>query len=167
LQNSKSQDSRLVTETCSLQDRDESRNLWDRDSQKWVSRPRPSHKTQPLLFIANMCILVLMIRLWLIDLLFHMTHPTNRNNRLQKSSTNCQCCDRKARVASAQSFTLWQQATIEFTRHDHSMIACSRLICILLFFSHIPFVVNHTINATPTERLQHQLTSEQMKIQWH
>jgi len=36
------------------------------------------------------------------------------------------CCDRKARVASAQSFTLWQQATIEFTCHDHSIIACSR-----------------------------------------
>jgi len=29
------------------------------------------------------------------------------------------CCDRKARAACAQSFTLWQQATIEFTCHDH------------------------------------------------
>jgi len=27
-------------------------------------------------------------------------------------------------------------------------------ICIVLFFTHIPFVVNHTINATPPERLQ-------------
>jgi len=36
------------------------------------------------------------------------------------------CCDRKARAACAQSFTLWQQATIEFTRRDHSIIACSR-----------------------------------------
>jgi len=25
----------------------------------------------------------------------------------------------------------------------------------VLFFAHIPFVVNHTFNATPTERLQH------------
>jgi len=25
----------------------------------------------------------------------------------------------------------------------------------MLFFTHIPFVVNHTINATPPERLQH------------
>jgi len=25
----------------------------------------------------------------------------------------------------------------------------------VLFFTHIPFVVNHTINATPPERLQH------------
>jgi len=35
------------------------------------------------------------------------------------------CCDRKARAASAQSFTLWQQATIEIMRHDHSIVACS------------------------------------------
>jgi len=28
-----------------------------------------------------------------------------------------------------QSFTLWQQATIEITCHDHSVIACSRHIC--------------------------------------
>jgi len=27
----------------------------------------------------------------------------------------------------------------------------------VLFFTHIPFVVNHTINATPPERLQHYL----------
>jgi len=37
---------------------------------------------------------------------------------------------------------------------DHSIIACSRHIDIFLFFAHIPFVVNHTINATPPERLQ-------------
>jgi len=36
------------------------------------------------------------------------------------------CCDRKARAASAQSFTLWQQATIEITYHDHTVIASSR-----------------------------------------
>jgi len=41
------------------------------------------------------------------------------------------------------------------TRHDHSIVACSRHIQILLFFVHIPFVVNHTFNATPTDRLQH------------
>ena len=28
-------------------------------------------------------------------------------------------------------------------------------VCMVLFFTHIPFVVNHTINATPPERLQH------------
>ena len=37
-----------------------------------------------------------------------------------------QCCDRKSRAACAQSFALWQQATMEFTCHDHSIIACSR-----------------------------------------
>jgi len=51
------------------------------------------------------------------------------------------CGDRKARAASAQSFTLWQQATIEITRRDHSVIACSRHVCRVLFFAHIPFVV--------------------------
>jgi len=38
------------------------------------------------------------------------------------------CCDRKSRAAYAQSLALWQQATIEFTCHDHSIIACSRHI---------------------------------------
>ena len=40
------------------------------------------------------------------------------------------CCDRKSRAACAQSFALWQQATIEFTCHDHSVIACSHHICV-------------------------------------
>jgi len=68
--------------------------------------------------------------------------------------TNSTVAIGKARGACAQSFAPWQQATIEFTPRDHSIIACSRHICILLFFAHIPFVVNHTINATPQERLQ-------------
>jgi len=54
------------------------------------------------------------------------------------------CCDRKSRATYAQIFALWQQATIEFTYHDHSIIACSRHIHIFLFFARIPFVVNHT-----------------------
>ena len=64
------------------------------------------------------------------------------------------CCDRKSRAACAQSFAPWQQGTIEITRRDHSIIACSRHACIFSIFAHIPFVVNHTINATPPERLQ-------------
>jgi len=40
------------------------------------------------------------------------------------------CCDRKARAASAQSFTLLKQATIDITRRDHSIVACSRHIYI-------------------------------------
>jgi len=35
-----------------------------------------------------------------------------------------------------------------------------RATYILLFFAHIPFVVKHTINATPTERLQHPLVTQ-------
>ena len=64
------------------------------------------------------------------------------------------CCDRKSRAAYAQSFAPWQQATIEITQRDHYIIACSRHTHIFLFFAHILFVVNHTINATPPERLQ-------------
>jgi len=64
------------------------------------------------------------------------------------------CCDRKSRAACAQSFAPWQQATIEITRRDQSIIACSRHACIFSFFAHFPFVVNHTINATPPWRLQ-------------
>jgi len=64
------------------------------------------------------------------------------------------CCDRKARAACVQSITLWQQATIEIMRRNHSIIACSCHI-LVLFFTHIPFVVKHTYNATPAERLQH------------
>jgi len=37
-----------------------------------------------------------------------------------------QCCDRKARAGSAQSFTLWQQAAMEITRRDHSIVACQQ-----------------------------------------
>ena len=39
---------------------------------------------------------------------------------------NLWCCDRKARAACAQIFTLWQQTTIEIMRHNHSIVACSR-----------------------------------------
>ena len=60
----------------------------------------------------------------------------------------------KSRAAYAQSFTLLKQATIGFTCNDHSIIACSRHAYILSFFAHIPFMVNHTFNATPPERLQ-------------
>ena len=90
------------------------------------------------------------------------------------------CCDRKSRATYAQSFALWQQATTEFTCHDQSpptlvitfngsqvnigrastprsLFYClfAPHICMVSFFTHIPFVVNHTINASPPERLQH------------
>jgi len=34
----------------------------------------------------------------------------------------------------------------------------------VLFFTHIPFVVNHTINATPSDRLQHNVLKTSRKI---
>ena len=55
----------------------------------------------------------------------------------------------RARYCYAQSLT--SLVSPEITRHDHSIIACSRHICMVLFFTHIPFVVNHTLNATPPE----------------
>ena len=60
----------------------------------------------------------------------------------------------KPRAACVQSFALWQQATMEVARRGHSIIACSHHVYIVLFFAHIPFVVNHTFNATPAERFQ-------------
>ena len=81
-------------------------------------------------------------------------------NFLHKITLNCRqtwlstVAIGKAQAAYAQSFTWWQQTTIEFTWHDHSIIPCSRHIYVLLFFVHIPFMMNHTINTTPTERLQ-------------
>ena len=45
------------------------------------------------------------------------------------------------------------QALLEVTHQDHSVIACSCHIHVFLLFAHIPFMVNHTINATPPERL--------------
>jgi len=46
---------------------------------------------------------------------------------------------------------------------DHAsqslLLLLARLTYIMaLLFAHIPYVVNHTINATPPERLQHYLT---------
>jgi len=37
---------------------------------------------------------------------------------------------------------------------DHSIISCLRHMYMVLFFAHIPFVVNRAISATPTESLQ-------------
>ena len=94
------------------------------------------------------------------------------------NSTKYYCCDRKSRVVCAQSFAPWQQATIEIMlaislcvrlslrsivhtlispelpRRNLSYYCLLALHIMVLFFTHIPFVVNHTINATPPERLQ-------------
>jgi len=64
------------------------------------------------------------------------------------------CCDRKSRTACAQSFAPWQQATIKIMRCNLSYYCLLAPCTLFCFFAHIPFVVNHTINATPPERLQ-------------
>jgi len=70
-------------------------------------------------------------------------------------SIRCYCCDRKSWAAYAQSFAPWQQATIDIMCCNLSYYCLLALhICMVLFFAHIPFVVNHTINATPPEELQ-------------
>jgi len=68
-------------------------------------------------------------------------------------------------VAYAQSFALWQQATIKFTCHDHSIIARLHHIFVVLFVAHIPFVVNHTFYATLAERLQQLPSFMYIKLQ--
>ena len=57
------------------------------------------------------------------------------------------CCDRKARTACAQSFTLWQQATKEITRRDHSIIACSchKYIWVLFFATSRSWWITHSM----------------------
>ena len=56
-------------------------------------------------------------------------------NDPHRSQTTPFCCDGKARATSAQSFTLWQQATIEITHRDHSIIVflCHIYIVVVLF----------------------------------
>ena len=61
---------------------------------------------------------------------------------------------------STVNCSLASQALLEVTRVDHSIgITLLLLVCTtyiwVLFFTHVPFVVNRTMNATPTERLQH------------
>ena len=55
-----------------------------------------------------------------------------------------------SRATTSQSFLLL------LARATHMMV---------LFFTHIPFVVNHTINATPPERLQQSHTARPTKDQ--
>jgi len=63
-------------------------------------------------------------------------------------------------LVSTVNYSLASQALLEVTCLDHSIgITLLLLVCAtyiwVLFFTHIPFVVNRTMNATPTGRLQH------------
>jgi len=48
----------------------------------------------------------------------------------------------------------------ELTCHGYFIIACSCHIYVVLFYTLIPFVVNHTFNAMPSERLQQYCLSK-------
>jgi len=50
----------------------------------------------------------------------HFFKSNNFGHHLCLDFLGYYCCDRKSRAAYAQSFALWQQATIKFTCHDHS-----------------------------------------------
>ena len=63
-------------------------------------------------------------------------------------------------LASTINCSPGSQALLEVTHQDHSigitlLLLVRATYIMVLFFTHIPFVVNHTINATPPERLQH------------
>jgi len=64
------------------------------------------------------------------------------------------CCGQKTQAASAQSFALSQQATMEFTCHDHSVIAFSQHLYMGDVLLAHPVHSESHINTTPTERLQ-------------
>jgi len=98
------------------------------------------------------------------------------------------CCDQQARVVSAQSSGLWQQATIEILQrnhssrtlvilfslfhklvsveipqHNHSITACSRHIYMGVGLCAHP-IRGETFNATPVERLPQRLKTFFIKI---
>jgi len=51
-----------------------------------------------------------------------MSSKIGKKKTRNSGGEHAYCCDRKSRAAYAQSFALWQQATIEFTCHDHSLL---------------------------------------------
>jgi len=62
-------------------------------------------------------------------------------------------------LASTINCSPGSQALLEVTHQDHSigitlLLLVRATYIMVLFFTHIPLVVNHTINATPLERLQ-------------
>jgi len=76
-----------------------------------------------------------------------------RSCQVQPSEKEPCCCDQKSRVASAQSFTLWQQATIEIMRCDHSIIACLRHTCMGVIFRAPPVRGESNIQCNGTREI--------------
>jgi len=63
------------------------------------------------------------------------------------------CCDRKSWAACAKLHTV-AASNNRVHAPQSLLLLLARATHIVLFFAHIPFVVNQTINATPPERLQ-------------
>jgi len=103
-------------------------------------------------------------------------HPTHIQDKHMSLQTNCTQC-RTVGTLPILGFVSEDTLGLEVLRseipsgmcakirtaaasnnRDHASqsltIACSHHAHIFLFFAHIPFVMNHTINATPPERLQ-------------
>ena len=60
----------------------------------------------------------------------------------------------RGNLAHSQSFTLWQQVTIEIMRRDHFCYCLFTLhMYVVIFFVHNPFVMNNTFNATLTSEV--------------
>ena len=68
------------------------------------------------------------------------------------------------RAASAQSFTLSHQATIEITCHDHSIIACSRHIDMGVVLRAHPVRGESNIQRNPSGRLQQWQTTARYRL---
>jgi len=78
---------------------------------------------------------------------FWLTHPEEKNPivLLQSEIASGMCAKLRTVAASNNRVHMpWSICYCLFAPH----------ICTVLFFTHIPFVVDNTINATPPERLQ-------------
>ena len=91
----------------------------------------------------------------------HTVAASNNRDHTPRSLYCCLFTPHIYRCCSSPTFRSWWTAHSAQRQRsdcrDHSIIACSRHIYILLFFAHVPFVVNHTFNALPPERLQQHL----------
>ena len=83
----------------------------------------------------------------------HTVAATNNRDQQRRSLSS-------SPLATTINCSSGSQALLEVTHQDHSigitlLFLVRATYIMVLFFTHIPLVVNHTINATPAERLQH------------
>ena len=82
----------------------------------------------------------------------HMRKASHRGSKQQRSCVAISLRVRRTLVI------MFNRSHITISRASTSqsllLLLARRTYIMVLFFAHIPFVVNHTINATPPERLQ-------------